>query len=449
MSSHSKYSASSSSRWLTCTGSLKAIEYDRQSGKLPKSDETNIYAELGTAVHELAEISLGSKQRPKQFMGQTISQHVVTEEMVLGATVYYDYVLRKAKEYGVEAKIEQRGSLKTVLGVDCGGTMDCIFTSIAFSLLHVIDYKNGRGFVHAENNTQMMLYALQTYHALPKRIKPKIKDIEMTIVQPNAYEAGHSTIRSSTISVRKLLAWQIDVVEPAIAESESGAMILRATEKGCEWCPRKSYCEENAAHQMRLVELEFSDLSDISQLPEPNSISNDRILLILENKDRLTKWMNSVYMYAQAVQTNKPTFKGYKIVESISNLRWKENITVDKLKSLKIPKKKMLNLPDLKTPSQLTKVVQVEKNVNAQQAQELVDVFMTRVATGYRMVKDSSAGTAIIDTAEHEFAEHVENPKIRDQKNGNKVKEKNRNHGKSKVGIKAVKTKLKLKKRIK
>ena len=61
------------------------------------------------------------------------------------------------------------------------GTADCIL--IGGDTLHVIDFKYGKGVsVSAEENLQMILYALGAYEAC--RILYPIETVKLSIVQP-------------------------------------------------------------------------------------------------------------------------------------------------------------------------------------------------------------------------------------------------------------------------
>lgn len=56
---HAKLSASGSSRWLNCPGSVKAEE--------PYPNETSSFAIEGTRAHEVADLSIKNKVRPEEI----------------------------------------------------------------------------------------------------------------------------------------------------------------------------------------------------------------------------------------------------------------------------------------------------------------------------------------------------------------------------------------------
>ena len=71
---HAKLSASGSSRWLNCTGSVKA------ESTLPNT--TTPYTTEGTAAHELADLCLNDTQlTPEQFIGESVEGYAVDDEM--------------------------------------------------------------------------------------------------------------------------------------------------------------------------------------------------------------------------------------------------------------------------------------------------------------------------------------------------------------------------------
>ena len=63
---HAKLSASGSSRWINCPGSIKAEE------SFP--DKTSVFADEGSAAHELAEQSLVQNLPPSNWIGKAFAE---------------------------------------------------------------------------------------------------------------------------------------------------------------------------------------------------------------------------------------------------------------------------------------------------------------------------------------------------------------------------------------
>ena len=145
---HAKLSPSSSARWLSCTGSVKAEQ------AFPSS--TTSYAVEGTTAHALAELCLTTNDHPTKYIGQTLEGHIVDEDMVEHIAAYCAYV----KSYSGVHLYEHRFSLTKWIP-DSFGTSDAVVIDEANKTAHIIDLKYGKGVsVEAEQNTQAMLYAL-------------------------------------------------------------------------------------------------------------------------------------------------------------------------------------------------------------------------------------------------------------------------------------------------
>lgn len=84
---HAKLSASGSSRWLNCPGSVEA------EGDIP--EQRSAFADEGTVAHELAEQAFAQGLHPSNWLGERFADYpdiVVDQEMVDAISIYYDFV---------------------------------------------------------------------------------------------------------------------------------------------------------------------------------------------------------------------------------------------------------------------------------------------------------------------------------------------------------------------
>ena len=148
MTTHAKLSASGSSRWLTCTGSVKA------ESQFPNTSSS--YAMEGTTAHSLAERCLTEDVTPNYYLNKQLDGYTVDEEMVDNVAAYVAYVKSFSGIHFYEVRVDFSEWIP-----DGFGTSDAIVIDSKSNTVHVIDLKYGKGVpVDAENNSQGMLYAL-------------------------------------------------------------------------------------------------------------------------------------------------------------------------------------------------------------------------------------------------------------------------------------------------
>ncbi|RKD26707.1 hypothetical protein BEP19_16005 [Ammoniphilus oxalaticus] len=307
---HAKLSASGSSRWMTCTPSA-ALE-----NELP--DTTSVFAEEGTAAHELSEIFLlheigeisqrartlrrNKFERENEYYSQAMEDHVQS---------YVDVVVERINEAKASTPdalvmIEQR--LDFSRWVPEGfGTGDVLI--IADGQLEVIDLKFGQGVpVSAENNSQMRLYGLGAYDRYSMLYD--IDRVRMTIVQPRL-----DSISSETLSADDLLAWGDTEVKPKADMAWEGEGDFVSGEH-CRFCKIAPTCRARARENLKLAEFDFAD---------PPTLSNDEIARILEQADELQKWAKDIKDYAlEQAEKHGVKFSGWKLVEGRSNRRYSD-----------------------------------------------------------------------------------------------------------------------------
>lgn len=158
---HAKLSASASHRWLACTPSV-TLEKDFPN-------KSSVYASEGTLAHELGEISLKRNLKQiteaqfKKKLKPIMTNELWTADMPDYVDTYVSTCMEKVSEALVidkmaEFRVEQRLDFGEWVP-DGFGTGD--FVIISDGRVEICDLKYGKGVpVSAENNSQMMLYAL-------------------------------------------------------------------------------------------------------------------------------------------------------------------------------------------------------------------------------------------------------------------------------------------------
>ncbi len=291
MRKHALFSPSAAHRWINCPPSLRLNE------KEPDSESE--YAQEGTDAHSLCEYKL------KKLLGANVKDP--TENLT-----YYDAEMEEYTEYYVQevykaycsAKnanllIEQRLDLSEFVP-ECFGTADSVV--IADEKLCVFDFKYGKNVeVRAEDNPQMMLYALGVIDMFDGIYE--IKDIYLNIIQPRMN--NHSACAATK---DYLLDWAENVLKPVAKLAYDGEGELNSGD-WCKFCKVKAKCRKLKEENLKLARYEFK---------EPDLLSNDEIAEILPQLEKLTAWAGDVKEYALKQAINGEEFNGYKLVEGRS-----------------------------------------------------------------------------------------------------------------------------------
>jgi hypothetical protein len=305
MSKHALLSASSSHRWLNCPPSARLCESYEDKG----SD----YAAEGTDAHSLCEFKLKTALG-MEAQDPTENLSYYSEEMEDCANDYAAYVLElvevaKKSSSDPVILIEQR--LDYSRFVESGfGTGDCVI--VADGTLTIVDYKHGRGIlVEADNNPQMMLYALGALE-----IFDGIYDIEtvcMTIYQPR-----RSSVSTFTLSKEDLYQWAEDTLTPAAELAYAGNGNYQCGE-WCQFCKAKHDCRERAEYNLELAKFDFH---------LPPLLTDEDVEEILGRIDGLVSWANDIKEYALQAAVSGKEWHGWKLVEGRSNRKYTDETVV-------------------------------------------------------------------------------------------------------------------------
>ena len=299
MTIHAKLSASGSHRWINCPGSVKAEE--------PFPNTTSIFAEEGTAAHELAELVLTCGGNTFNFEGTTLPENnanIVAFEMCSSIQDYVDYVRLIPGDMLIEQRVDFSPWVPEGFG-----TCDAIV--IKDDHLHIVDLKYGKGIpVYAEENTQGILYALGAYNDY--HLIHDIKTITMSIVQPRI-----NNISEWTINLDTLLGWGDRISRAAFATQDENAPRI-PSEKACQWCKAKATCPALYAKAQATLLSGFDTFDPVN----PDTLTVQQLTLALENKKLVMAWLEAVEEYVTGKLKAGESFEGYKLVAGRSLRAW-------------------------------------------------------------------------------------------------------------------------------
>lgn len=234
MKSHSFLPPSSADKWMSCFGWLKATE------GLPF--KSSIYAEEGTAAHEMLEMTLR--------LGVTPSEITSNVDLALNLSTVTDWLKKyqrqhKRCDYHVEFWLPWG---KVIGHPELGGTSDLVIVDP--NELIVTDYKHGAGVVvEVIDNRQLMLYLIGLVYLYGRRKKYRI-----IIFQPRArHEDG--AVREEILDDLDLKMFTIGVAH-AVKENIRGGH--RVAGEHCRFCLAAGSCKTLAAYSLKAAGEEFS-----------------------------------------------------------------------------------------------------------------------------------------------------------------------------------------------
>ena len=331
---HNSWAASATARNVNCSGAM-AIGQGIES-------KSSIYADTGTAGHQISERCLRNGGDAVDFLGTTepTKEHqiLVDEELVNSAQEYIDYcreVLKTASQHW----LEERFSLAELdPPFDAGGTGDFIAYHADEQRLEIVDFKNGRGVVDVKDNPQLRTYGLGAVLAHPEL---DVETVTVTIVQPRApHKDGR--IRSETFHVADLIAWTAELLKSMhkskaamddyeVAKGNSVLMdewVAKWLQPGkCTFCPVEGTCPALRRDALSVAKVWFDDMSQPRIGNMPNEMSPEKIAETLDMLPMLEDWVKAVRAYAHTQAEMGATIPGWQLSEKIGNRKWIDEAT--------------------------------------------------------------------------------------------------------------------------
>lgn len=369
---HALLSASSAHRWVYCTPSARLEEQFPDAG----SDA----AAEGTVAHALAEVKVRQYFYPQEVSRQKMARAVNklkkdghwADEMQGYTDEYLDYVKSAAMAF---AHVPHADVEKTVYfdkyAPEGFGTADCIL--IGGDTLHVIDFKYGKGVpVSAEENLQMILYALGAYEAC--RILYPIETVKLSIVQPRI-----DNISEWEIPLSVLVAYG-EMISDKAAFAYKGEGEFVPSEENCRFCRARAQCRARAEENVRLAF--FTDR-------KPPLITNAEVGGYLEKGEDVAKWLKDLKEYALKECLAGKEVPGWKAVEGRGSREW-----TDMDKAFETLTDNGIDAAVLWERTPLT-LAQVEKTVGKKEFQALVGKYVAKSPGKPALAKESDKRPAV------------------------------------------------------
>lgn len=302
MTNHSKYSPSASKIWLNCTGQL-GLKNELIDKKIIPAYSTSAAAEEGTLAHEFAELLL---------KGDDV--FIADEEMRKYVQEYVDYVNSLLSEksfyrFEVQVKFDEYAT-------EGFGTVDALV--FKDKTAHVIDFKYGKNvFVSAENNTQLLCYALAVHQMYGSILD--IKQYCLHVVQPRM-----DNISTFLVNKEDLLAFG-EKVKAASKAIESKQVTFSPNKSTCLFCECKPHCKALLKHSQEITKLSFKDLTKPSSHVAFEKLTDDDMKNIIKNKSLIESFIKSVYDKVYSLLSEGHEVADLALKESRSMRKYTEN----------------------------------------------------------------------------------------------------------------------------
>lgn len=313
-SAHSPLGPSAAGRWIKCPGSVNATRGIK--------DESSEFAAEGNFAHDIAEMAREQNKPAKAFIGHTATvegfEFTCDKEMAGYVQSFIDYVNQfECDENLNESRVSYDAWVEDGFGTLDAGLLDD-------GTWYVIDLKYGKGIqVFADNNYQLMLYALGLYQEYGELYE--CKTLRLCIMQPRL-----DHIDEWEISLDQLLVWADEVAEPAADE----AMTDTARFKAGPWCT-KNFCKIKNSCKTRADSIKEVLLDEIDEVRDPNEIPIEELGETLDRIGEIRKWCNDIWERGEALVLAGEDIIGadgkpYKMVSGRGSRQWVDPLAAEK-----------------------------------------------------------------------------------------------------------------------
>jgi Protein of unknown function (DUF2800) len=346
-----KLRPSAASRWMACPASVHL------SVGIPESPSGEA-AQIGTAIHSLAETCWQTEDDPKNYIGKLIEGICITEENAEFAQLHLDTITRLEKELG-RVLVEQHGTVLDTMQISLSGTCDVVGYSVKDSIIEIVDLKTGRNYVDADS-AQLKIYALAMMRTLGE-----FKTIRLTIVQP---QVGAN--RTHVMTLEELSEWSNKELANAIVKISTMNAYPTPSKDACKYCPAKLHCPA------------LKDIATAVPVKPTKELTEDEIAYYLEQADLVEGFYEELRKHATQRLEGGAVVPGWQLVPKRAIRKWKAEIDIS---DLPIETAKLYKSEPI-TPAQAEKLLSKEDK-------HLLDDLTEKVSSGLTLAKMVESAT--------------------------------------------------------
>lgn len=382
--------------------------------KVPKDETGSVYAQEGTALHELMAVILGQGKEPMDLLPFTYQKFsdetgLVDWEFTVDADLWQDkgapaldafdrYVENVEKEIGepFEFLIEQRVEFPGITGAF--GTSDIV--GKCGEEVFIMDWKFGRGAVEVEENKQLSFYALGALNSCKGFLKDTNAEtpVSLCIIQP----VLHDRVQEYRTTVGKLDLFRIELIAAVEAARFTGAKMQKGP--WCTFARCKSICplylntvgdlsEKFAALQQKV---EANAAARRAHEAPPHEIDFTTVYAeLLDLAETVEDWASEVHKQAHSFAEGGGEIEGRKLVAKTGGARSWAKPDEDVMAFFKNRKFKL----DEYMPRKLLTLPQGEKLLKTTGRELPEDMVKKPGISGYKLVRDGTKGEPYRPTA--------------------------------------------------
>lgn len=294
---HSQTGASSSSRWMNCSGSVNLI---RKHGL---KSESNDFADEGTAAHSVLNDCLLERSEAFEKIGSKIlvgeKEWVFNAEMADGVQMALDHVYDLMDRlHDLRPDLLPEVRLQHPKETGLYGTSDVVL-HVPHTLLHIMDFKYGAYITVEPDESQLIYYAylailLLKYEGV----------VTLTIIQPRAFHPD-GPVRSVQMHSDEILEWGEKQLIPALRRTEDDKALLHVG----DWC---RFCPANTSGMCPALN---KTVTDIDTSVDTAGITDAALAEMLTKAPVIRKFLSNIEAEAFSRAKRGIKIEGYKLAK--------------------------------------------------------------------------------------------------------------------------------------